>query len=193
MPMARWARDARRDPALHRVHGRRALQRLAARRGRPGAGADRRGHRGLAGRAGRRRLSRRGRRSLAVPRRRRRVRGHLVGDDAVLPRLHARPAVGRRQALHVPVRRATATTSARCCATGPRTTGLAARSSPTRGAAATTATPSCGRCRRARAGPTCPRSRCSRWAADADSSTGLSTAVHKLVDSADRRRREVRG
>ena len=37
-------------------------------------------------------------------RRRRRVRGHLVGDPAVLPRLHARADLGRGQALHVPVR-----------------------------------------------------------------------------------------
>ena len=34
----------------------------------------------------------------------RRVRGHLVGDPAVLPRLHARADLGRGQALHVPVR-----------------------------------------------------------------------------------------
>ena len=41
----------RRDPALHRVHGRRPLQRLAARRGRAGAGPDRGGDRAVAGRA----------------------------------------------------------------------------------------------------------------------------------------------
>ena len=35
----------------------------------------------------------------------RRVRGHLVGHAAVLPGLHARAAVGGRQAVHVPVRR----------------------------------------------------------------------------------------
>ena len=43
----------RRDAALHRVHGRRPFERLAARRGRPGGGARRDGDRGLAGRAGR--------------------------------------------------------------------------------------------------------------------------------------------
>ena len=35
----------------------------------------------------------------------RRVRGHLVGHPAVLPRLHAGAALGRGPALHVPVRR----------------------------------------------------------------------------------------
>ena len=60
---------------------------------------------GVAGRAGRTRLPRRGRRSVAVPRRPRRVRHHLVGDAAVLPGLHACPAVGRRKAVHVPLRR----------------------------------------------------------------------------------------
>ena len=40
-----------------------------------------------------------------LPGRPRRVRHHLVGHPPVLPGLHARSAVGRRQALHVPVRR----------------------------------------------------------------------------------------
>ena len=52
------------------------------------------------------RLPRRGRRPVAVRGRRRcRGRGHRVGQPAVLRRLHAGPAVGRRQALHVPVLR----------------------------------------------------------------------------------------
>ena len=76
----RWARDDRRHPAVHRVHGRRPLERLAARRGRPGPGAHRAIARRVAGRAGRPALPRRGRRSLALPRWRRRVRRHLVGD-----------------------------------------------------------------------------------------------------------------
>ncbi len=58
----------------------------------------------LAARAGRSVLPRRGRRALPLPRRRGRDRPDLVGHPAVLPRLHARPAVGRGQALHLPVR-----------------------------------------------------------------------------------------
>ena len=46
----------------------------------------------------------RGRETLAVQGRHRRNRRHRVGHAGVLPRLHARPAVDRRQALHVPVR-----------------------------------------------------------------------------------------
>ena len=74
--------------------------------------------------------------------------------------------------------------------------GRGARGVPARrcGARATTATRSCGRSRRATAGRTCPRSRCSRWAADRTlpataasrhdpSSTGLSTARGQPVDS----------
>ena len=58
----------------------------------------------LAARAGRGGVPRRGRRALPLSRRRRRDRPDLVGDPAVLPRLHARAAVGRGQALHLPVR-----------------------------------------------------------------------------------------
>ena len=53
---------------------------------------------------------------LAVCRRRRRVRRDLVGDPAVLPRLHARADLGRGQALHVPFR-----------GPGPRPQGAVAR------------------------------------------------------------------
>ena len=42
---------------------------------------------------------------FALPRRRRRGRGHRVGHEAVLRRLHAGPAVGRGALLHVPVHR----------------------------------------------------------------------------------------
>ena len=59
----------------------------------------------VAARAGRPELPRRSRAALALPRRRRRDRRHRVGDAGVLPRLHARAPVDRRQALHVPVRR----------------------------------------------------------------------------------------
>ena len=53
-------------PPVHRVHGRGPLERLAARRGRPGAGADRDARRRVAGGAGRPELPRRGRRPMAL-------------------------------------------------------------------------------------------------------------------------------
>ena len=90
---------------LHRVHGRRHHERLAAGRRRSGSrdrGADRRG---LPARAGRGLVPRRGGAALPLPRRRRRDRRHRVGDAAVLRRLHARADLGRRKALHLPVRR----------------------------------------------------------------------------------------
>ena len=59
----------------------------------------------VAGGAGGCRVPGRGRGPLAIPRWRRRVRRHLVGHEPVLRRLHACPPVGRRQALHLPVRR----------------------------------------------------------------------------------------
>ena len=65
--------------ALHRVHGRRHAQRLAARQGRAVGGTRRAGQRRLPHRAARPQLPRRGRRTLALPRRRRRARLHLVG------------------------------------------------------------------------------------------------------------------
>ena len=60
---------------------------------------------GLAGRGRGRDLPRRGGRPLAIRRRARRVRGHLVRHPALLPRLHARADLGRGPALHLPVRR----------------------------------------------------------------------------------------
>ena len=56
-------------------------------------------------RACRGRLPRRGRRALPLPRRRRRDRRHRLRHPAVLRRLHARSDLGRREALHVPLRR----------------------------------------------------------------------------------------
>ena len=50
-----------------------------------------------------RELSRRGRATLALSQRRQRGRRHRVGDAGLLPRVHARTAVHRRQALHLPV------------------------------------------------------------------------------------------
>ena len=52
----------------------------------------------------------------------RRDRRHLLGHAGVLPRLHARAAVHRGHALHLPVRDRRATTCARCCAAAPTTT-----------------------------------------------------------------------
>ena len=98
---------------------------------------------------------------------------------AVLRRLHARAAVGRGQALHVPVRGRGHGPPGRSAARR-RTTGagrvrrgdLGAARRPLLGAALAATRP------RAR---TCPRSRCSRSAAErARSSTGLSTAVGEL-------------
>ena len=86
-----------------------------------------------------RQLPRRSRRALALPRRQRRDRRHRVGHAGVLPRLHARAHLHRRQALHVPLRHARATTCARCCAPAPPTTRSQARSARS-GRAAPTAT-----------------------------------------------------
>ena len=57
-----------------------------------------------AARAGRSELPRRSRSALALPRRQRRDRRNRFGHPGVLPRLHARAALDRRQALHLPVR-----------------------------------------------------------------------------------------
>ena len=80
-----------------------------------------------AARAGRCQLHGRSRRALALPRRHRRDRRHRVGHAGVLPRLHARAALHRRQALHLSLRHAAATTCARCCAPAPRDDEIAAR------------------------------------------------------------------
>ena len=105
LPMARHFRGTRPHPALHRVHGRRPLERLAPGRRRPRRRDRRRDRRRVAARAGRAELPRRGREALALPRRRRRDRRHRVGHAAVLRRLHARAALGRGPALHLPLRR----------------------------------------------------------------------------------------
>ena len=91
--------------ALHRVHGRRPHQRLAHGRRRARRRDRARIDRAYAARAGRAQLPRRSRGALALSRRRRRDRRDRVGHAGVLPRLHARAAVDRRQALHLPVRR----------------------------------------------------------------------------------------
>ena len=91
-------------PPVHRVHGRRALQRLAPGRRRAGGrdpGPDRR--RAAAGARGPR-VSGRGGRSLPLPGRVRRSGPDRLGHAAVLRGLHARAAVGRGTPVHVPVR-----------------------------------------------------------------------------------------
>ena len=97
------------DPALHRVHGRRREQRLASEQVVPAA-RDPRARSASAGRSSRCRAEPRGRgrHALRLPR-----RGGEIGvihsvSAAVLRRLHARAAVRRRQALHLPVRDARA-------------------------------------------------------------------------------------
>ncbi len=120
-PMARHFRGTRPHPALHRVHGRRPHERLAARRRRAGRRDRRRDRRRAAARAGRAQLPRRGRAALALPRRRRRDRRDRLGHAAVLRRLHARAALGRGPALHVPLRACAATTCARSSAAARRT------------------------------------------------------------------------
>ena len=140
--------------ALHRVHGRRRHERLAARRRRPG-GRDRRADRGrVPARAGRGELPRRGRAALALPRRRRRDRRDRLGHAAVLRRLHARADLGRGPALHLPLR----PPRARPARARPRRRlrrRAAATRSPRSGASAPTATRSCAR----RRPSTCRRSR----------------------------------
>ena len=53
-------------------------------------------------------VPRRGRAAVSLPRRQRRDRRHRLRHPAVLRRLHAGAALGRRQALHVPLRRSRA-------------------------------------------------------------------------------------
>ena len=66
-------------------------------------------------------LRRRSGAALGVRRRRRRDRLHQLGQRAVLRRLHARPAVGRRTALHLPVRQQRAMTCSDRCGPAPAT------------------------------------------------------------------------
>ena len=153
--LARHFREHRAHRALHRVHGRRPQQRLAAGRRRAGRGDRPHDRRRDAAGARRRQLRRRGGAALALRRRRRRGRRHHVGHAAVLRRLHARPHLRRGQAVHLPLRRPKARTCAPCCATA-ATMPRSPQRSRTSGARARIATPSCGRLRRR----SCRRSRC---------------------------------
>ena len=112
--------------------------------------------RALAARAGRRREYRR-----EVARRwryvdgARRDRRHRLRHAAVLRRLHARAPLGRRPALHLPVRRRAATTSARLLRARRRRRGARRARSRAIWTRATTATPSSAprtplRCRRSK-------------------------------------------
>ena len=143
LPMARWARDDGRDPAVHRVHGRRPHERLAARRGRrrPTSSSRRSTPRcrssGCAAA-----LPRRGRGALAL-RRTAAARSGVIASvtPAVLRRLHAGPALGRGQALHVPLHRRSATTCGRSLRDPGATDDRPARGDRrASGASATTAT-----------------------------------------------------
>ena len=93
------------DPAVHRVHGRRAHERLATRRRRARVG----GHRADLGRAAARsprpELPGRGGHSLAICRRVGRGRRHRLRQRPVLRRLHAGSTVRRWPAVHLSVRR----------------------------------------------------------------------------------------
>ena len=106
---------------LHRVHGRRPHERLAPRRRRLRATeiVERIDAvwplEPLAARP-----PRRDRAPLPLPRRRRRDRRDRLGDEAVLRRLLAGPALGRGTALHLPLRRRKATICARRSARGLR-------------------------------------------------------------------------
>ena len=106
-------------------------------------------------------LPRRGRRALPLPRRRRRDRRHRVRHAAVLRRLHARADLGRREALHLPLRRARPRPPRRP-ALGERPTRSSRRRSAPSGRAAPTATRSSAPRRRARSA----RSRCPTSAGD---------------------------
>ena len=69
LPLARWARDEGLILGIHRVHGRRAQQRLADERRHPGGRNRRDDRRGAAPRPGAAELSGRGREPVALPRR----------------------------------------------------------------------------------------------------------------------------
>ena len=109
VPMARHFRGSGHIAALHRVHGRRQHQRLAhgrrrARRAKSCGGSARAFplepvEPNYAGEVAER---------WRYRRRRRRDRRDLVGDPAVLPRLHAGAPVDRGPPLHLPVRHAAA-------------------------------------------------------------------------------------
>ena len=153
-------------PALHRVHGRRrdataggwttwcparrSCETISARTAAGAAGAE---------------LPRRGGAALALPRRRRRDRRHHLGHAAVLRRLHARAPLRRGPALHLPLRRPRAPTSARRCAVGGSDDGD--RRAAPRGRVARCATTATRSCDRRRRSEPAPASRCRTSGADA--------------------------
>ena len=118
LAMARHFQEHAARSPLHRVHGRRTLERLAAGRRRPGRRDRGHDRPGPAARACRRQLPRRGGAPLALPGRHGRDRRHRLRHAAVLRRLHAR-AASRRRASSTPVSSAfAATTCARSLRSG---------------------------------------------------------------------------
>ncbi len=102
--MAERFRHSWRGAALHRIHGRGRQQRLAPGGGRAGAGDPALAAGALAAGAARPRRRGRGGLALSLLRRRWGDRADPFGQRAVLRRMHTRAAVGRRQAVYLPVR-----------------------------------------------------------------------------------------
>ena len=123
-----------------------------------------------AARAGRGQLPRRGRPPLPLPRRQRRDRRDRLGHAALLRRLHARPPLGRRHALHLPVRDERATTCARSLRDGASDAELDGGDRRRLARPRATATRSSARPRRR----SCRRSRCPSSAGSAGAVSGTS-------------------
>ena len=179
--MAAWAREHGRDPAVHRIHGRRPLERLAARRGRPGRRARRRRSR----RPGR--SSRRSRRTAA----RSPDAGDTLdggGEFGVISSVTqpfcgdcTRARISAEGKLYTCLFAVDGHDLGRCSAPGATDAELTACHRRRSGRGAATATPSCARRRPRR----CPRSRCSRWAAEAGDTVPwtFSTACPQAADN----------
>ncbi len=161
-------------PPVHRVHGRRPLERLAARRGRPGRRGDRDHLGGDAAGVAAAELPGRGRRPLALRRRQR----QRSGSSPRSPRRSAGPARepgSRPTGSSTPAcSRRGAPTCARSSGAGPPTPSCGPRSGRS-GRSAPTATPSCARPPR----PTCPGSRCSRSAGSRPPGRPGTSLVHR--------------
>ena len=112
----------------------------------------------------------RGRRPLALPRRDRRAGRHRLGDRSRSAATARGPACRPRATSTRACSRSRAPTSRRRCGTARRTRSWSRRSGRS-GRSGPTATRSCA----PRRPPTCPRSRCSRWAAGRTGSARLST------------------
>ena len=116
--------------------------------------------------------------ALPLPRRRGRDRPDLVGHAAVLPRLHARAAVGRGQALHLPVREPRPRPARAACAAsdlGRRARRAAARP------LARARRPLLGAAHAGHAASTCPGSRCRTSAAERRRSARVASARRRAA------------